>query len=192
MDSPSSIIVDHLEQSFKGEDIAITYIYCSYKEQEDQTTVNLIANLLRQLVQKTPVIANEIVSLYNDHIKRNTAPTLAEWSKMLQSEARRVSKVFIIIDALDECSQGTRNTFLAEIQKLHPTIHLMVTSRHIGSIEPEFEKAVCVEICANEGDVRRYLEDRIEREPRLVRNVKGVPALQETVINAIVKSAKGM
>ena len=45
-----SIVVDYLERSFEQEDVAIAYIYCSYKEQEDQTDVNLIASLLQQLV----------------------------------------------------------------------------------------------------------------------------------------------
>ena len=46
-----SIVVEYLERSFEKNNVAIAYIYCSYKEQEDQTTVNLIASLLQQLVQ---------------------------------------------------------------------------------------------------------------------------------------------
>src|SRR5205085_10842297 len=121
-------------------------------------------------------------------------PTLGEWSKLLQSEVHRFSKVFIVIDALDECFEGdgSRWSFLAEIQKLHPSIHLLVTSRHISTIEHEFEKAACMEIHASDEDVRRYVEGRIEQERQLSRHVKADPALQETIINAIVEKAKGM
>jgi hypothetical protein len=133
------------------------------------------------------------MSLYHHHVKKRTRPTLSEWSKLLQSEVRRLSKVFIIIDALDECpeSNGTRDSFLIEIRKLQPSIHLLVTSRHIPTIS-DFENAARVDVRASDKDVRRYLKDRIERERRLVRHVKADPTLQETIINTIVEKAKGM
>ena len=186
--------MDYLERFFQREDVAIAYIYCSYKEQEDQTVVNLIASLLQQLIQSNSTISNEISSLYHDHIKKQKRPTLDQWFKLLQSEVQRFSKVFIIIDALDECpeSKGTRDSFLAEIRKLQPSIHLLVTSRHIPTIECEFEKAAQVEIRARDEDVRRYLERRIKREHRLISLVKVDLALQETIINTIVEKAKGM
>jgi hypothetical protein len=186
--------VDYLERSFEREDVAITYAYCSYKEQEDQTVVNLIASLLQQLVRRKRVISDEIVSLYHHHLDKRTRPTLAEWSKLLQSEVRHLSKVFVIIDAFDEHleSNDTRYSFLAEIRKLQSSIHLLVTSRHIASIKREFEEAARVEIRASDIDIRRYLENRIKREHGLVRHVKVDSALQEAIINTIVKKAKGM
>jgi Cdc6-like AAA superfamily ATPase len=187
----TSIVVDHLEQSCRRENIAVAYIYCSYKEQERQTDANLIASLLQQLVQRNPFIPDEISSLYHHHIKKQTRPTLGEWSKLLESEIRRLSKVFIVIDALDECSDATRESFLAEIRKLS-SIHLLITSRHISTIEREFEKKASVEIRASDSDVRRYLEGRIEKECRLARHVKADPTLKETIINTIVENSKGM
>jgi ankyrin repeat domain-containing protein 50 len=149
---------------------------------------------LQQLVQRNPVISVDIVSLYHQHTKKQTRPTLDEISKLLQLEICRLSKVFIAIDALDECpeSNRTRESFLAEIRKLQPAIHLFITSRHISTIEREFEKAARVEIRATDEDVRRYLEGRIESEGRLVRLVKTDPALQATIVNTLVENAKGM
>ncbi|KAI9774757.1 MAG: hypothetical protein M1839_001624 [Geoglossum umbratile] len=190
----TSIIVDYLERSFEREDVAVAYTYCNYKEQENQTVTNLIASLLQQLVRRKRVISDEIVSLYDHHLDRRTRPTLAEWSKLLQSEVRHLSKVFAIIDAFDEHleSNNTKYSFLTEIRKLQPTVHLLVTSRHIASIEREFEKAARVEIRASDIDIRRYLEDRIKQEHGLVRHVKTDSALQEAIINTIVEKAKGM
>jgi len=179
---------------FEKENVAIAYIYCNYKEQEEQTTVNLIGSLLQQLVQMSSVVSEEIISLYESHIGKRTRPTLNEYSNLLQSEVHGFSKVFIVIDALDECreSNGTRMSFITEILKLQPSIHLFVTSRHIVTIESEFEKAVHVEIRASDKDVKGYLKGRIEREHRLVRHVRRDRDLQETIINTIVEKAKGM
>jgi hypothetical protein len=160
----------------------------------DQKAVDLIASLLQQLVQRGLVISDDIVSLYRHHSKKQTRPTLDELSKLLQSEVRRLSDVFIVIDALDECLEGnhTGESFLAEIQKLQPTIHLLITSRHISTIEREFEKAARVEIRASHEDVRRYLEGRIESKGRLARLVKADPTLQATIVNTIAEKAEGM
>ncbi|KAN0073009.1 hypothetical protein V8E54_009123 [Elaphomyces granulatus] len=190
----TSIIVDYLEQSFEREDIAIAYIYFSYKEQDDQTTTNLLTSLLQQLVQRKTMISDGILSLYDYHAKRGTRPSLGGWSKVLKSEIENYSKVFILIDALDESNEnsGVRDGFLAEIRKLQPSIYLLVTSRHITTIEREFENAARVEIRASDEDVRKYLEGRIERESRLKCHVKAHPALREEIVQMIVKKADGM
>ncbi len=186
--------MNYLEQSFEREDVAIAYIYFSYKEQDDQTTTNLLTSLLRQLVQGKSVISDGILSLYDHHVKRGTRPTLGECSKLLKSEIENYSKVFILVDAIDESNEnsGVRDGFLAEIRKLQPSIYLLVTSRHISTIEREFENAACVEIRASDEDVRKYLEGRIERESRLKCHVKAHPALQEEIVQMIAKTAKGM
>ena len=134
------------------------------------------------------------MSLYDHHSEKQERPTLGECSNLLQSEVGRFSRVFVITDALDERSEGnhTRGDFLAEIRKLQPSINLLVTSQHISTIEREFEMAARVEIFASDGDIRTYLESRIERERRLLRHVKADPGMRETIINAIAEKAKGM
>ena len=96
----SSIIINYLEQTFKG-NAAVAYIYCNYKEQ-NQTAINLVASLLQQLVQGQSVISNDIIAIYRRHSRKQTRPSFAEYSELLESEAHRFSKVFIVIDALDE------------------------------------------------------------------------------------------
>jgi hypothetical protein len=57
------MVVDYLERYFERQDIAIAYIYCNYKEQRNQTSDNLIASLLQQLVRSEPTIPDNITSL---------------------------------------------------------------------------------------------------------------------------------
>ncbi len=120
-------------------------------------------------------------------------PTLDEWSKLLQSEISHFSRVYILIDALDECVEGVRKNFLNEIRNLEPRgVKLFVTSRHSANIEHEFEKATCLDIKARDDDIRRYLECRIEKEDRLISHVKADLSLREEVMNTLVTKAKGM
>ena len=189
-----SIIVDYLERSFELDNVAVAYIYCSYKERENQTAVNLIGNLVLQLAQRHTVLSDEITSLYHRHIKKQTRPTINELSGLLQSEINRFLRVFVVIDALDECPQGkdARDIFLSEVQKLQPGIHLLVTSRHDTQIEREFGNAARLEIRANDSDVRKYLKGRIASMSQLVRHVKKDPTLQDIIINTLAEKAEGM
>lgn len=134
------------------------------------------------------------MELYRQHSKKQTRPTLDELSKLLQLEVFRFSKVFIVIDALDECpeNRGTRDSFITEIRNLQPITHLLVTSRQISTIEREFQKAAQVEIHAKDEDIGRYIESRIQGDYQLIRYTQKDPGLQDTIRNTIIEKTKGM
>lgn len=169
-------------------------MYCSYKEEKEQTPVNLIASLLQQLVQRRFVISDELNKLYKYHIDKKTGLSLNECSELLRTEIARFSKVFIIIDALDEYIEGdgTRDTLLKGLRNLHLDIKLLVTSRHIPTIEREFKNDKRLDIRASDKDVERYLEYRISSNQQLTSHVKKDPSLKDTIVATIVRNAQGM
>jgi hypothetical protein len=187
-------VVDYLRRTFCDEDVGVAFMYCNYKEQEDQTVANLIASLLQQLIQRHPVVPSKVRTLYQQHISKRTRPTLAECSELLLSELTGCQRAFIIVDALDECNEinGTRGSLIAELQRLPPTTYLLVTSRHVPSIESELNQSRRLEIRASDMDVRVYLEDRIEKERRLKQHIQADPSLRNTIIDTIVEKAQGM
>jgi hypothetical protein len=194
MRSFRSIIISYLEQVFKQENVGIAYLYCAHKEQ-NQTAVNLVASLLKQLIhQQQSAISDNILKLYRYHVDRDTRPSLSEYSRLLYLEIGYFSKVFIVIDALDECSEetGARMQLLAEVRKLLPKIRLLVTSRPISNIEHEFKDAACLEIRASDEDVIQYLKSRIKGQLPLATYARTDPALRDTILNAIVEKARGM
>jgi hypothetical protein len=68
----------------------------------------------------------------------------------------------------------------------------LITSRLIPSFEDELFNALKIEIRASDADVKEYLENRVRNTFRLVRLLKGDVELQATVVESIVKNAKGM
>ncbi|KAF2175434.1 hypothetical protein K469DRAFT_647119, partial [Zopfia rhizophila CBS 207.26] len=187
-----SLVVDYLERNLALDHVGIAYIYFNYKEQSEQTATNLIASLLQQLVRKDAFVSEEITSLFHRHMQQLTRPTIAEWSMLLESQIGRFSRVFILIDALDECSESTRDEFLYEMQQLQPFINLLITSRPISTIELELDGAARLGIHAADADIRRYLERRVKRERRLRRLLITDSALEETIVETIAENAKGM
>ena len=47
----ASLVVDHLQKGYSEDGVAIAYIYCDYRRQDEQTPINLIANVAKQLLQ---------------------------------------------------------------------------------------------------------------------------------------------
>ena len=174
--------------------MGVAYIYCSYKDAEQQTPVNLIANLLQQLFLQCPYPIHEVAESYREHAKRQSRPLLNEFLDLLRSVIRTFSKVFIVIDALDECPEGDeiRLTFINAIKKLVSRSDVLVTSRSIPAIEHELGGVDRLEIKASEGDIKEYLEKRLLGSPAMRSLLKKDPELQRTILSRIAQKAKGM
>lgn len=189
-----SVAIDHLQRTFSTSNVGIAFIYCDYKEQEQQTLINLISSLLQQLVEQQPFVPDEIRSLWKQHTHLRTRPGLAEITRLFQSTAGTFSKIFIVIDALDESNEIARNDLITEIEKLSQSlpVHLMGTSRHVASIKHLFRGSVQLEIKATDSDIRAYIRTEINRRERLKRFVQADSSLQEKIETRIASKAQGM
>ena len=103
----AAAVVDHLE-NIVGEcsvdnNIGIIYLYCNFRRQLEQTALNLLGSLARQLAYQRPGISEELQKLYQHHINKKSRPSLDEINKFIQTEIGRFTRVFIVLDALDEC-----------------------------------------------------------------------------------------
>lgn len=147
-----------------------------------------------QLAVDHSSLSTNVKDIYEERVKRGTRPLLSEVSKVLQYKITKYSTAFVALDALDEYSKsdGTRQIFLTEIRRLLPNISLLITSQDITNIELEFQKVVRLEIRANDEDVRSYLKSQIEGQPQLVRHIEKDAALEDAILDTIVKMANGM
>jgi hypothetical protein len=190
----TSIVVDELTTRFSNDPtIGIAYIYCNFRRQDEQKIDNLLASLLKQLSQSQPSLPGTVKKLYNRHETKRTRPSLREVSDALQAVTGLYPRVFIIVDALDECqiSDGCRQQFLLVLFNLQAKCgaNLFATSRPISSIEKAFEGKPVLEIRASEGDVRRYLDGHFFRLPGFV--IRSLE-FQEEIKTDIVKAVDGM
>jgi NACHT domain len=188
----SSIVVDQLCKEFQDDaSIGVAYLYCNYKRQQQQKSTDLLISLLKQLVQQQPSVPEPVQALYERHKDKPTAPSFDEISNVLHSVASRYYKVFIIIDALDECPQESRKLLLAEIFNLQAKAgaSLFATSRLMPEILEAFKGSTSFQISATDEDVQKYLEGHMSQLPAFVsRN----PDLQESIKKAIIEAVDGM
>ncbi|KAH6718299.1 hypothetical protein BKA61DRAFT_599405 [Leptodontidium sp. MPI-SDFR-AT-0119] len=190
----TAIIIDDLTMRFQSEaDIGIAYLYCNFRRQDEQKADDLLASLLKQLSQKRASLPESVKTLYEKHKDQRTRPSFDEISRTFQFVVAMFSKVFIIIDALDECrtTDGCRTRLLKEIflAPAKPRANVFATSRFIPEITEKFEGSISLEIRASEEDVRRYLDGHIFRLPAFVSRS---PDLQEEIKARIVLLVKGM
>jgi hypothetical protein len=189
----SSAVIGHLQNTFPEDDIGIAFIYCNYKEQGEQTLVNLIASLLQQVLQRRP-LPTKLHALYQHHTSKKTRPTVTECLELLRTELSGHSGAFLVVDALDECevNNETRSVLLNNLLKLPTTTSLMVTSRHVPSIELQLDQSCRLEIRASDIDMRIYLERQIQRKERLKRHTQKDSSLIQAILEKVVKAAQGM
>ncbi|KAI0121191.1 nucleoside phosphorylase, partial [Xylariales sp. AK1849] len=190
----TSIVVDDLEERFRSETTtAVAYIYCNYKRQSEQTLESLLLSLLKQLAQRQPSLPHSLKELYDRHQMNRTRPSLDEISRSLESVARQKPRVFIMVDALDECqvSEGCRQKFLSAVFGLQTKagVNIFATSRIMPEITEQFEQCLSVEIRATEDDIRRYLQGHISELPKFVTNQSD---LQDEITISITKAVEGM
>ena len=190
----TSIVVDNLCRRFENDgSVGIAYLYCNFRQQQDQKPGDLLAGLLGQLVQGRPSIPNNVKGLYERHKVRRAPASFDQISQVLQSIVASYSRTYIIIDALDECgiSDGDCRKFLSEIFNIQAKTgaSLFATSRFIPDIAENFKGSPSLEIRANDEDVRRYLDGHMSQ---LRSFVSRKPELQEEIKNEIVKAVDGM
>lgn len=188
----AAITIDNLTARFqKDPSIGIAYIYFNFRRRDEQKAVDLLASLLKQLSQQRASLPDNVKALHDQH--ERTRPSFEEISKTLQSVAAIYSRVFIVVDALDECQafDGCRTRFLTELFKVQTSsgANLLITSRFIPEIVERFNGELSLEIRANEDDIRRYLNSHMSHLPAFVQRTSD---LEEEIKSRIVKAVDGM
>ncbi|KAL2802255.1 hypothetical protein BJX63DRAFT_438047 [Aspergillus granulosus] len=168
----ASIVVEHLKNSFPHRETAVSSLYCEYKRHETQQSYHLLSSLLGQLAVGQPTIPEPMKELYQKHL--NGEKPWLSWSEIQQAMRcvmKPYSRIFIVIDALDECETDViRKEILAEVYELQKDfdVRLMATFRpHITAEAPE--NVAYREIRAQAEDIELYLNWKMRELPSIVK-----------------------
>ncbi|PQE22577.1 hypothetical protein CJF31_00001496 [Rutstroemia sp. NJR-2017a BVV2] len=190
----TAILVDHLMTNFRDDhSIGVAYIYCNFRRQYEQLPIHLLLSILKQLFQSRPSIPESVKKLYERYKGDKSRPTSTEILQVLAEVSSEYSRIFILVDALDESQLNPRDRakVLTSLFHLQARIgaNLFATSRSIPDITKEFEGSNIVEISAREADVQKFVDDQMDRLPAFVlRN----PSMQDEIKTTIIKSVNGM
>jgi hypothetical protein len=194
-----AIAVDHLQKLSKGKDVAVACIFCNYKEQSIQSLEELVASILKQIIQNRPLASESIKAFCEEFRDIQRRPRLTDLIDALRSEIQRYSKVFFVIDALDECPEDYQARLIAELESISSTVYLMVTSRPLDLIKQQFQGVCHLNINAMDGDVRKYIDSRLgirrgqtKNEIVLAKLAQDNRGLRDSIVEKIVTNTRGM
>jgi NACHT domain len=190
----ASIVVDYLKTSCPDGKTGIAFLYCIYKRRDNQEVDGLLASLLGQLAVWQPVVPESIRKLYHKHLRgEKPRPSRDEIREELHCIMQAYSRIFIVIDALDECkTDPIRDKLLSEVYELQEgcDIRLMVTFRpNIVPKAPSSGSVTTLEIRAHEEDIERYLSSQMSQLPRIVQDRN---ELQHKIKTRIINLVDGM
>jgi hypothetical protein len=164
----------------------------NHKEADQQPPPKLLAGLWRQLVLDRE-IGSTAENLYKQHREKGTVPSLEEVVSVLRSSITELSKVFIIIDAMDEYPEVQRHTLLKHLAKMGSKVNSMITSR--PNISPEcfsFQNLKTLDIYAMSEDIQAYIDAQVNLSPRLSEYIEEKPELRDDIHAKIIGAVDGM
>ncbi|KAL4806547.1 hypothetical protein BDV18DRAFT_152048 [Aspergillus unguis] len=185
----TATVIDDLTSRFvHDESIGIAYIYCNFNRQNEQSLLALLSSLLKQLCQGQPSVPESVRGLYDKHIPKRTRPSYQSIASALESVISKFLRVFIVVDALDECqlANDCPARLITELFNLQAAcgLNIFATSRFIPQIAERFAGSTTLEIRANDQDVRSYLGSRISQSASKIL-LQHREEIQNEVANAV-------
>jgi hypothetical protein len=171
----SATVIHHLSIQDHPSNIAVAYLYCNYRSRNEQTLYNLLCALLRRLVQLRSIIPSSVLDIYNKFHKKSRL-TLDQCTDLTTLACKEFSRVYVIIDALDECEAGVARALIRILNSVRSqaNIHLLMTARFITSIKEmindEIGAVPQLEVRASDSDIRQYFMSRRSGLPSFMKN----------------------
>jgi len=146
-------------------------VYCDFHAQQEQSARNMLGAILKQLVIRGGIpeqIREAFQKAKNEFGGRS--PPLPDMVDILKRTITSLPRVFICIDALDECPQQHRRDLLGslrEIVAVSPNIRVFLTAR--PNIDHEivryFIQVVRIPLSPTHADIKSYLKMRLDMDP---------------------------
>ena len=172
------------------QNIAVLSLYCDYQVQKDQSAVNMIGSLLRQVALIGVGMIGEVQNAFKESGGGcGKGLRLPEMRELFIKTIYPCERVYICVDAMDELAPQHRSELLRALRQIiqeAPNTRLLLTGRpHIRQELETFltKGAYTIHIVPDQEDIARYLSRKIEeasdRDPGL---------MTESLKNAIIKT----
>ncbi|KAL8756169.1 MAG: hypothetical protein Q9199_003121 [Rusavskia elegans] len=167
-----------------------------FKERNNQTAENLFGSIVKQLAEAYSKRFSPFVKeLYQTRNETHERPLLADFVSMLGSMLRSFRTNYIVVDALDECADETKDSLMNGFETLQQicSLKLLFTLRP-GTVTGllDLNKTGFMEIRARDEDIGEYISSRIASERRSFASFKKKPKLIALAIDTITVSSRGM
>ena len=183
-----SLVIDRLTNAFIDENVVVAYFYFDYYEQghnaqDYQLDDGMLASLLKQLALTRAGLPGPVLDLHQRMTRQQRQPKQEDLEEALLLTCSEFDRVFVVIDALDECNKTQRNAVLRALINMSQCsqVSIFVTSRpHAEDISKAFKESHKIVIEAKPSDIKKYVYKKIE-------NSDGVDTFDNGFRNLIVE-----
>ncbi len=148
------------------------YFYFDFSDPEKQRHENLVRSLIVQFSARASKVPEALETLYSQNKDGQTQPSTDALIAVLEIIFQAFDQSFIIIDALDECSD--RQEFLSFINGIIDwkvgKLHILATSRKETDIsevlDPLITEQISIQNLVN-ADIRLYVQERLRNDTKL-------------------------
>jgi hypothetical protein len=203
--SASSTIIEEIEAMRKCGLAALAFYYYDFREDEKKDRRGLLSSILFQLSDQSDSYLDILSTFHSTHRDGAQAASDDELAQCLKNllELPRQAPVYLIVDALDECSNlsalsSPREKVLLLLEDLIdsqlPNLRICVTSRPEADIkivlEPLSFRSVSIHDESGQmEDIENYIKWTVNSH-RKMRRWK--PEHKQLVIDVLTKRANGM
>jgi len=145
-------------------------LYCDFHAQQEQSTTNMLGAMLKQLAGREG-ISKHTREAFKKAGKEfgGRGLQLPEMVDILKKTMTSLQRLFICIDALDECTPKHRRELiesLREIVRVLPGARVFLTGRPYidDEIVTCFSSALRIPLSPTHGDIMNYLEMRLDSD----------------------------
>jgi hypothetical protein len=196
----SSTVVEHLLQHCHNNVRIVTaYFYFDFNDTQKQDPELMLRSLLCQFLQRSVVIPKGVDALFLSCENGKRQPSLHALLEVTRQAMQEFTQVYIVLDALDECTQ--RSELMDMLETVAgwqlDNLHLLMTSRKELDIERSLEgyveedDAVCLQRDVVDQDIQRYVQQRLRDDKGLAKWNKDAAVRQE-IEAALMGGARGM
>jgi Cdc6-like AAA superfamily ATPase len=186
----TATVISYLEDNTSSSNVGIAYVYCNYRE--PYTESEMFSSIIRQLSQQISPLPSEVKSFYITWLEKKSYPSNDVYITLITNISKLFRRTFVFVDALDECPEAIRESFIRLLLDLKPYVRLFLTSRGNVDLGATLGKLLSIDIVANSADVREFLEFKVDTSPRLSHLLKGKPGLRQEIIDTVHEKADGM
>jgi hypothetical protein len=188
------VIIDHLEALSSRNCSKVLSFYFDYKRQSEQTPFKILQTLLHQLLSTYTKVPASIRELQK---KITTTQYVPNWNELkwafisLCNESS--DRVFIVIDALDECDESANRGPILELLEdlMASRVRLLITSRPFPpDIEDILGERTQILVAASESDIRAFVLQQIAKSIRMKKIIDN--DIREKITTEIMKTSGGM
>ncbi|KAF6753495.1 hypothetical protein DFP72DRAFT_849122 [Ephemerocybe angulata] len=184
-----SVTVHDLQNRFQErKDVSVVYAYLRYSER--RTYHQILASLLSQLVESHDVAYRHVAPICRRAQRTKEKITEPEMIQALRETCRALTKVFIVVDGLDEVDDDIKEALLETLPSLGA--NLMIVSRPLDLFTSYTPKAIFVNIQARTDDIELLVLHKINKSVSLKAILRGDSTLTKRLCDQVKEKSKGM